>query len=132
MAPTVRAAPIQAQADLSTEEALAKHLAMVDGAAEKGAEIACLQEIFFGPHFFKPGNLGYPVFDTRVGEIGVFICSDRRFPEPVRALGRKGAQITFNPSATVGRLSRSLWEVEKPAKEPTATAVAEVMTRAPR
>jgi len=196
MTRTVRAALIQAHANLSKEEALAKHLAMLEQAAAQGAQIACLQEIFFGPYFcaeqdpkwfataepadgptveamravarrhsmvlvvpifekafegvfyntavvidadgtvlgryrkthipqvgpifwekyfFKPGNLGYPVFETRAGRVGVFICYDRHFPEPARALGLKGAQITFNPSATVESLSRYLWELEQPA-----------------
>jgi beta-ureidopropionase len=196
MARTVRAALIQAHANLPKEEALAKHVEMIEEAARKGAEIVCLQEIFFGPYFcaeqdpkwfetaepddgptvetmrglarehemvlvvpffekefegvfyntavvidadgtvlgkyrkthipqvgpifwekyfFKPGNLGYPVFDTRAGRVGVFICYDRHFPEPARMLGLKGAQITFNPSATVESLSRYLWELEQPA-----------------
>jgi beta-ureidopropionase len=55
------------------------------------------------------------VFDTRVGKVGVFICYDRHFPEPARMLGLQGAQITFNPSATVESLSRHLWELEQPA-----------------
>lgn len=193
---TVRAALIQAHANLPKEDALAKHVQMIDEAAAKGAQITCLQEIFFGPYFcaeqephwfetaepddgptiqtmrelarkhemvlvvpffekelegvfyntavvidadgsvlgkyrkthipqvgpifwekyfFKPGNLGYPVFDTRVGKVGVFICYDRHFPEPARLLGLHGAQITFNPSATIESLSRYLWELEQPA-----------------
>jgi N-carbamoylputrescine amidase len=196
MARTVRAALIQAHANLPKEDALAKHVELVEEAASKGAEIACLQEIFFGPYFcaqqephwfetaepddgptvqrmqelarlhemvlvvpffekelegvfyntavvidadgtvlgkyrkthipqvgpifwekyfFKPGNLGYPVFDTRVGRVGVFICYDRHFPEPARMLGLHGAQLTFNPSATIESLSRYLWELEQPA-----------------
>jgi beta-ureidopropionase len=71
--------------------------------------------IFWEKYFFKPGNLGYPVFDTRVGRVGVFICYDRHFPEPARLLGLHGAQLTFNPSATVESLSRYLWELEQPA-----------------
>jgi beta-ureidopropionase len=193
---TVRAALVQAHANLPKEEALAKHVAMIEEAAAKGAQITCLQEIFFGPYFcaeqephwfetaeaddgptiqamrelarkhemvlvvpffekemegvfyntatvidadgsvlgkyrkthipqvgpifwekyfFKPGNLGYPVFDTRVGRVGVFICYDRHFPEPARMLGLHGAQITFNPSATIESLSRYLWQLEQPA-----------------
>lgn len=196
MARTVRAAIIQAHANLPKEEALAKHVELVTEAAGQGAEITCLQEIFYGPYFcaeqngkwfetaeaddgptieamrelarrhemvlvvpffekefegvfyntaavidadgtvlgkyrkthipqvgpifwekyfFKPGNLGYPVFDTRVGKVGIFICYDRHFPEPARMLGLGGAQITFNPSATVESLSRYLWELEQPA-----------------
>ncbi len=196
MTRTVRAALIQAHANLPKEEALAKHVEMIEQAAAQGAQVVCLQEIFFGPYFcaqqepkwfqtaepddgptvetmrevarkhelvlvvpffekelegvfyntavvidadgsvagkyrkthipqvgpifwekyfFKPGNLGYPVFDTRVGRIGVFICYDRHFPEPARMLGLHGAQLTFNPSATIESLSRYLWELEQPA-----------------
>jgi beta-ureidopropionase len=196
MARVVRAALIQAHANLPKQEALEKHVEMLRAAAGEGAEIACLQEIFFGPYFcaqqepkwfetaepddgptvqtmrelarelamvlvvpffekefegvfyntavvvdadgsvlgkyrkthipqvgpifwekyfFKPGNLGYPVFDTRVGRVGVFICYDRHFPEPARMLGLRGAQLTFNPSATIESLSRYLWQLEQPA-----------------
>jgi N-carbamoylputrescine amidase len=196
MSRIVRAALVQAHANLPKEEVLAKHVEMVEEAAKQGAQIVCLQEIFFGPYFcaqqephwfctaepvdgptvqtmrelarkhgmvlvvpffekelegvyyntavvidadgtvlgkyrkthipqvgpifwekyfFKPGNLGYPVFDTRVGRVGVFICYDRHFPEPARMLGLHGAQLTFNPSATIESVSRYLWELEQPA-----------------
>ena len=55
---------------------------------------------FWEKFYFRPGNLGYPVFDTAVGKVGVYICYDRHFPEGWRALGLNGAQIVFNPSAT--------------------------------
>jgi predicted amidohydrolase len=71
--------------------------------------------IFWEKYFFKPGNLGYPVVDTKVGKVGVFICYDRHLPEPARMLGLHGAELTFNPSATVESLSRYLWELEQPA-----------------
>jgi len=193
---TVRAALIQAHANMPKQEAIDKHVAMIADAAGRGAQIVGLQEIFFGPYFcaeqdpkwyataepedgptvtkmrevarehgivlivpwyeeeqpgvyynsavviekdgtvlgkyrkthipqvgpcfwekfyFKPGNLGYPVFDTSVGKVGLIICYDRHFPEVARELGLKGAQIVFNPSATVTSLSRYLWELEQPA-----------------
>ena len=196
MGKTVRAALIQAHANLPKDEALAKHVEMIGQAAAQGAQIVCLQEIFFGPYFcaqqepkwfataepddgptvtkmrelarkhelvlvvpffekefdgvfyntavvierdgtvlgkyrkthipqvgpifwekyfFKPGNLGYPVWDTSVGRVGVFICYDRHFPEPARMLGLKGAELTFNPSATIESLSKYLWQLEQPA-----------------
>jgi beta-ureidopropionase len=196
MGKTVRAALIQAHANLPKDEALAKHVEMIEQAAAQGAQIVCLQEIFFGPYFcaqqepkwfqtaepddgptvtkmrelarkhelvlvvpffekefdgvfyntavvierdgtvlgkyrkthipqvgpifwekyfFKPGNLGYPVWDTSVGKVGVFICYDRHFPEPARMLGLKGAELTFNPSATIESLSKYLWQLEQPA-----------------
>jgi len=179
------------------ENAIQKHLKLVDQAAAKGVKILCLQELFYGPYFpaeqnvkwyslvekipdgptvklfqekakkhgmvivvpiyedvmagvyyntaavidadgkylgkyrknhiphvnpgfwekfyFKPGNLGYPVFQTQFGKVGVYICYDRHFPEGARILGLNGAEIVFNPSATVAGLSEYLWELEQPA-----------------
>ncbi|WP_367305925.1 nitrilase-related carbon-nitrogen hydrolase [Alicyclobacillus acidocaldarius] len=207
----VRIALIQAKHELpgdrSVEEhkkaAMEKHVAMIEEAAAEGAEIACLQELFFAPYFcaeqsskwyraaepvpggptvqwmqevakrhemvlvvplyeeampgvyyntaavidadgtylgkyrkhhiphvqagerpetgfwekyyFKPGTGGYPVFDTRYGKVGVYICYDRHFPEGARILGLHGAEIVFNPSATVAGLSEYLWKLEQPA-----------------
>jgi N-carbamoylputrescine amidase len=217
-----RAALIQASNPLADEKDLAKvksamiekHLPLIRQAAEKGANVCCLQEIFYGPYFcaeqdtrwyataeaipdgptirlmqdlarkhkmvmvvpiyevdmtgvyyntaaviddagtylgkyrkkhiphcnpgfwekfyFKPGNAGapgsaaahgadpksgagYPVFQTRFGKIGVYICYDRHFPEGARELGLNGAEIVFNPSATVAGLSEYLWKLEQPA-----------------
>ncbi|PTX93045.1 acyltransferase [Spartobacteria bacterium LR76] len=174
-----------------------KHIGYIEEAAKRGAQIVCLQELFFGPYFaaeqemkwydmvekipdgpttqlmietakrlgivlivpiyeventgvyyntasiidadgtwlgkyrkshlphcqpgfwekfyFKPGNLGYPVFETAVGKIGLYICYDRHYPEGARCLGLNGAEIVFNPSATVAGLSEYLWKLEQPA-----------------
>ena len=70
---------------------------------------------FWEKFYFRPGNLGYPVFDTAVGKVGVYICYDRHFPEGWRALGLNGAHIVFNPSATSRGLSAYLWKLEQPA-----------------
>ncbi|MEM8738508.1 MAG: nitrilase-related carbon-nitrogen hydrolase [Planctomycetota bacterium] len=70
---------------------------------------------FWEKFYFRPGNLGYPVFDTKVGKVGVYICYDRHFPEGARCLGLGGAEIVFNPSATVAGLSEYLWKLEQPA-----------------
>ena len=71
---------------------------------------------FWEKFFFKPGNLGYPVFKLSSGvTIGVYICYDRHFPEGARALGLHGAEIVYNPSATVAGLSQYLWKLEQPA-----------------
>jgi beta-ureidopropionase len=70
---------------------------------------------FWEKYFFKPGNLGYPVFKTRYATVGVYICYDRHFPEGARLLGLHGAEIVFNPSATVAGLSQYLWKLEQPA-----------------
>lgn len=193
---TVRAALIQAQANMSKQEAIDKHVKMIADAAGQGAQVVGLQEIFHGPYFcaeqdpkwyataepedgptvsrmrevarehgvvlivpwyeeeqagvyynsacvierdgtvvgkyrkthiphvgpcfwekfyFKPGNLGYPVWETSVGRVGLIICYDRHFPEVARELGLKGAELVFNPSATVESLSKYLWELEQPA-----------------
>lgn len=210
MADNVKIGLIQASHDVDgsepvavhKEKAIEKHIKLVREAAEKGAQIVCLQEIFYGPYFcseqntkwydaaeeipdgpttklfqelarelgivivlpiyeregiatyyntaavldadgtylgkyrkqhiphvaaggngcgfwekyyFKPGNLGYPVFDTAYAKIGVYICYDRHFPEGARLLGLNGAEIVFNPSATVAGLSEYLWKLEQPA-----------------
>ncbi|MEU2628770.1 nitrilase-related carbon-nitrogen hydrolase [Kitasatospora sp. NPDC007106] len=70
---------------------------------------------FWEKYYFKPGNLGWPVFDTAVGKVGVYICYDRHFPEGWRALGLAGAEIVYNPSATSRSLSQYLWKLEQPA-----------------
>jgi len=70
---------------------------------------------FWEKFYFRPGNMGYPIFDTAVGRIGVYICYDRHFPEGWRALGLAGAKIVFNPSATSRGLSMYLWNLEQPA-----------------
>jgi len=70
---------------------------------------------FWEKFYFRPGNLGYPVFKTRYADVGVYICYDRHFPEGARELGLNGAEIVFNPSATVAGLSEYLWKLEQPA-----------------
>jgi beta-ureidopropionase len=201
----VRSALIQATLCEKAEAPLArikqamidKHVAMIEDAAGQGAQITCLQELFYGPYFcaeqharwydmtepvpdgptcklmqelakkyqmvlvvplyeedmtgvyyntaavidadgtylgkyrknhiphcnpgfwekfyFRPGNLGYPVFQTRYAKVGVYICYDRHFPEGWRELGLNGAEIVYNPSATVAGLSEYLWSLEQPA-----------------
>ncbi len=76
-------------------------------------------EGFWEKYYFRPGNLGYPVFETAVGKIGVYICYDRHFPEGWRALGLGGARLVFNPAATSRGLSSHLWKLEQ-----TASAIA--------
>lgn len=189
--------PATSSVDKIKSAMIDKHVELIAQAAEQGAEICCLQELFYGPYFcaeqntkwyaateripegpttrlmqdlarkhkmvllvpmyeedltgvyynttavidargeflgkyrknhlphcepgfwekfyFRPGNLGYPVFDTPLGKIGVYTCYDRHFPEGARALGLAGAEIVFNPSATVAGLSEYLWKLEQPA-----------------
>ena len=205
MGRTVRAALIQAgvPSDCGNDPGrikaamIEKHLSLIKEAADTGAEVTCLQELFYGPYFcaeqdrrwyelveqipdgpttklmqeqakkygmalvvpiyeeeitgvyyntasvisadgsylgkyrknhiphcapgfwekfyFKPGNLGYPVFDIGPCKVGVYICYDRHFPEGARLLGLNGAEVVFNPSATVAGLSEYLWKLEQPA-----------------
>ena len=68
---------------------------------------------FWEKFYFRPGNTGYPVFDTAVGKVGVYICYDRHFPEGARALGLNGAEMVFIPSATSRGLSMHLWKIEQ-------------------
>jgi N-carbamoylputrescine amidase len=70
---------------------------------------------FWEKFYFKPGNLGYPCFETAYATIGVYLCYDRHFPEGARLLGLNGAEIVFNPSATVAGLSEYLWKLEQTA-----------------
>ncbi len=70
---------------------------------------------FWEKFFFKPGNLGYPIFETKYAKVGVYICYDRHFPDGARCLGLNGAEIVYNPSATVAGLSEYLWKLEQPA-----------------
>ena len=68
---------------------------------------------FWEKYYFRPGNLGFPVFNTAVGKVGVYICYDRHFPEGARMLGLNGAEIVFIPSATSRGLSQHLWRIEQ-------------------
>jgi beta-ureidopropionase len=90
---------------------------------------------FWEKYFFKPGDGGYPVFQTRYAKVGVYICYDRHFPEGWRALGLNGAEVVYNPSATVAGLSQYLWKLEQPASAVANTyfvgAINRVGTEAP-
>ncbi len=193
----VKAALVQAAWTGNKDSMIERHLAHIDDAAKQGAQVICLQELFYGPYFcqvedrkgyaytekipdgpttkamqerakkhgmvlivpmyeedqpgvyyntaavidadgkflgkyrkthipqvdpgfyekffFKPGDLGYPVFHTAYVKLGVYICYDRHFPEGWRALALNGAEYIVNPSATVAGLSKYLWELEQPA-----------------
>ena len=94
--------------------------AVIDGKGEylgkyRKTHIPHVAPGFWEKFYFRPGNLGYPIFDLGFAKIGVYICYDRHFPEGARALGLNGAEIVFNPSATVAGLSQYLWKLEQPA-----------------
>jgi N-carbamoylputrescine amidase len=62
-------------------------------------------------YYFRPGNLGYPVFPTNLGiTIGITICYDRHFPEGPRSLALAGADVVFVPTATAS--APEIWEIE--------------------
>jgi N-carbamoylputrescine amidase len=50
-------------------------------------------------YYFKPGNLGYPVFETPFCKFGISTCWDHWFVEPQRAYGIQGCHIVFSPTA---------------------------------
>ncbi|KAJ6733773.1 NITRILASE C965.09-RELATED [Salix koriyanagi] len=58
---------------------------------------------------------GHPVFETAYGKIAVNICYGRHHPMNWLAFGLNGAEIVFNPSATVGELSEPMWPIEQTA-----------------
>jgi N-carbamoylputrescine amidase len=62
--------------------------------------------------YFTPGDLGYRVWDTRFGKIGVLICWDQWYPEAARLTALAGAQILFYPTA-IGWLSSEKAELGK-------------------
>ncbi len=57
-------------------------------------------------------TLGHPVFETQWGKIAINICYGRHHPQNWMMFGLNGAEIVFNPSATVGSLSEPLWPIE--------------------
>jgi N-carbamoylputrescine amidase len=62
--------------------------------------------------YFRPGNKGFPTFQTPFGNIGVMICYDRHFPESARMLGLAGAEVVFVPTAACSPYARTAWEIE--------------------
>jgi len=62
--------------------------------------------------YYMEGHLGHPVFETVFGKIAVNICYGRHHPLNWMAYGLNGAEIVFNPSATVGNLSEPMWSIE--------------------
>jgi len=60
--------------------------------------------------FFEPGNLGFPVFRLPMGNIGVLICYDLRFPEPARILTLKGVDLICSPTNWVAMFNTRLWD----------------------
>ncbi len=74
---------------------------------------------YYEKFYFTPGDLGFQVFDTRVGRIGVLICWDQWYPEGARLASLQGASILFYPTAIgwhphekkqLGRTQRDAWQ----------------------
>lgn len=62
--------------------------------------------------YYMEGNTGHPVFETQFGKIAINICYGRHHPQNWMMFGLNGAEIVFNPSATIGNLSEPLWGIE--------------------
>lgn len=62
--------------------------------------------------YYFEGNTGHPVFETKFGKIAINICYGRHHPQNWMMFGINGAEIVFNPSATVAGLSEHLWGIE--------------------
>lgn len=72
-------------------------------------DYACFHE----QDYYAPGDRGAPVYETARGRIGVAICYDRHYPEYMRALAVRGAQVVFVPQAgTTGEWPEGLFEAE--------------------
>lgn len=67
----------------------------------------------FDPFYFTLGTTGYPVFDTPVGRIGMFICADARIPEGARMLALKGAEILLHITNST---THEQHEIHEPAR----------------
>lgn len=88
---------------------------IASGLCEKAGDTFYNSAIFCGPEgylgtfrklhlwnkeklFFRPGDLGLPVFDTAFGKVGVAICYDGWFPETFRGLVAGGAELICVPT----------------------------------
>ena len=70
-------------------------------------------ENFHEQCYYAPGDLGPGVFDTAIGKVGIAICYDRHYPEYMRALALKGAELVIIPQAgAVGEWTDGLYEAE--------------------
>ncbi len=76
--------------------------------------------LYFEKYYFTPGDLGFRVFETAFGRIGVLVCWDQWFPEAARLTALQGAEVLFYPTAIGwhprekaehGVAQRSAWEL---------------------
>lgn len=70
-------------------------------------------EHFHEQGYYHPGDRGMPVYDTRIGRVGVAICYDRHYPEVMRSLGLQNAELVVIPQAgTLGEWPEGMYEAE--------------------
>jgi len=62
--------------------------------------------------YYMESNMGHQVFETQFGRIAINICFGRHHPQNWMMYGINGAEIVFNPSATVNGLSEPMWFIE--------------------
>jgi len=62
--------------------------------------------------YYMESQMGHPVFETQFGRIAINICFGRHHPQNWMMYGVNGAEIVFNPSATVSGLSEPMWGIE--------------------
>ena len=55
--------------------------------------------LYFEKYYFRPGDLGFKVFDTKAGRVGTLVCWDQWFPEAARLTALKGAEVIVYPTA---------------------------------
>lgn len=109
--PAADSATIRAWAEIARK----RHLHVVGGFCERQDEALYNSAAVIGPDglvgvyrknhlwaaenlFFERGNVGFPVFSTRLGRIGVLICYDGWFPEAWRLCALQGADIVCVPT----------------------------------
>jgi N-carbamoylputrescine amidase len=76
--------------------------------------------LYYEKFYFTPGDLGFRVFPTPMGKVGVLVCWDQWFPEAARLTALRGAEILFYPTAIgwhpsekaeFGRAQHESWEL---------------------
>ncbi|XP_050669922.1 uncharacterized protein LOC126968819 [Leptidea sinapis] len=62
--------------------------------------------------YYSPGNTGHMVFDTNYAKLAVNICYGRHHALNWLMFGLNGAEIVFNPSATISEFGETFWGIE--------------------
>lgn len=68
---------------------------------------------FYEQDYYTPSEEGFAVFDTPIGRIGIVVCFDRHYPESVRTLALRGADLILIPTANTTAEPSDLfqWEI---------------------